>query len=125
MCHLAADPRYTAITEVPEAGAFQWLMETSDFLPWTKDHRFPKVSLKSPGEEMMERLAKAGKYADGYIHGRGSWCPARNWTSCALRGPKETQPTFMVEQVPHVHSASTYFKADAKDLLLRGQDHHI
>ncbi|KAH6673457.1 alkaline-phosphatase-like protein [Halenospora varia] len=59
--NLAADPQYTAVARMLEGEIFRWLMEGSDFLPWTKDNRFPEVTLKSPREQMEERLKKAGQ----------------------------------------------------------------
>lgn len=37
----------------------KWLVAGSDFLPWQKDPRFPEVNLKSPREQMEERLREA------------------------------------------------------------------
>jgi arylsulfatase A-like enzyme len=59
--NLAADPKYAAIARMLEAEIFRCLMEGSDFLPWTKGNRFPEVILKSPREQMEERLKKTEK----------------------------------------------------------------
>jgi arylsulfatase A-like enzyme len=39
-----------------EKEVLRWLVAGSDFLPWEKDDRFPKVELKSAKEQMEERL---------------------------------------------------------------------
>ncbi|PSN69913.1 alkaline phosphatase-like protein [Corynespora cassiicola Philippines] len=59
--NLAAEPQYTPIATMLQGEIFRWLMAGSDFLPWSKDNRFPKVELKSPREQLEERLSKAGK----------------------------------------------------------------
>lgn len=61
MHNLAADPEYTPVSKMLEGEVFRWLMESTDFLPWTKDVRFPEVHLKSPREQIEERLKKVGK----------------------------------------------------------------
>ncbi|KAL1601290.1 hypothetical protein SLS59_005444 [Nothophoma quercina] len=57
--NLAADPEYTPVANMLQNEMFRWLMAGSDFLPWTKDDRFPKVDLKSPKEQLEERLKRA------------------------------------------------------------------
>ncbi|KAK5072907.1 hypothetical protein LTR64_000683 [Lithohypha guttulata] len=69
MHNLAANPRYTPAAKMMEGEIFRWLMEGSDFLPWTKDNRFPEVSLKSPKEQMEERLRDAELTANGSANG--------------------------------------------------------
>ena len=59
MYNLAANPDHTPVAKMFEAEMFKWLMETSDFLPWEKDYRFPKVELKSPREQLIERLKRS------------------------------------------------------------------
>ena len=66
MHNLAADPRYTPVARMLEGEIFKWLMESSDFLPWKKDNRFPVVKLKSPREQLEERLQKAGQGMNGH-----------------------------------------------------------
>ncbi|OJJ39795.1 hypothetical protein ASPWEDRAFT_395182 [Aspergillus wentii DTO 134E9] len=58
--NLAAEPKYVPISRMLEAEVLRWLVESSDFLPWEKDPRFPDVDLKSPREQMEERLARRG-----------------------------------------------------------------
>jgi hypothetical protein len=48
MHNLAAKPIYVPVARMLEAEVLKWLVESSDFLPWTKDSRFPEVKLKSP-----------------------------------------------------------------------------
>ena len=59
--NLAADPEYTPVANMLQNEMFRWLMAGSDFLPWTKDDRFPKVDLESPKEQLEERLKRAGR----------------------------------------------------------------
>lgn len=58
---LAAVPEYTPVANMLQNEMFRWLMAGSDFLPWAKDGRFLKVHLKSPSEQLEERLSRAGK----------------------------------------------------------------
>ncbi|OAK99951.1 alkaline phosphatase-like protein [Phaeosphaeriaceae sp. SRC1lsM3a] len=60
MHNLAADPEFTPIASMLQNEIFRWLVAGSDFLPWAKDDRFPKVDLKSPREQLEERLSRAG-----------------------------------------------------------------
>jgi arylsulfatase A-like enzyme len=61
LCNIAADPAYTGVARMLEGEMFRWLMESSDFLPWRKDNRFPEVTLMSPRDQMEERLKKVGE----------------------------------------------------------------
>jgi arylsulfatase A-like enzyme len=61
MHNLAAVPEYRGLVGNLEKEVLRWLVGGSDFLPWQKDDRFPKVGLKSPREQMEERLRKAGR----------------------------------------------------------------
>lgn len=61
MHNLAADPKHKGIADNFESATLRWLWGGSDFLPWERDPRFPKVDLKSPKEQMELRLKKAGK----------------------------------------------------------------
>ncbi|KIX10584.1 uncharacterized protein Z518_01668 [Rhinocladiella mackenziei CBS 650.93] len=65
MHNLAADPNYVAVGRSLESEIFRWMVEESDFLPWQKDTRFPEVTLKSPKEQLLERLEQAGKGMNG------------------------------------------------------------
>lgn len=56
MHNLAAEPEHRDLVAKYEKEVLRWLMEGSDFLPWEKDTRFPQVDLKSPNEQMEERL---------------------------------------------------------------------
>lgn len=62
--NLAGDPSHKELVDRMEKEVLKWLMEGSDFLPWQKDPRFPKVDLKSPREQMEERLKQAGRSSD-------------------------------------------------------------
>lgn len=61
MHNLAAAPEYKDVADKFEKVILRWLVEETDVLPWKKDPRFPEVPLKSPREQMEERLKKAGK----------------------------------------------------------------
>lgn len=61
MHDLAGEESQCARVEQYEKVVLRWLVQGSDFLPWSKDNRFPEVDLKSPKEQMEERLRKAGK----------------------------------------------------------------
>ncbi|KAF3387676.1 hypothetical protein F1880_000764 [Penicillium rolfsii] len=43
--NLAADPRFVHQARFMEDQMFRWMVETSDFLPYAQDGRFPKVDL--------------------------------------------------------------------------------
>ncbi|EOO00547.1 putative sulfatase protein [Phaeoacremonium minimum UCRPA7] len=58
MHNLAADPDYKDKVEKYQMVVLKWLVGGSDLLPWHKDTRFPQVELKSPREQMEERLKK-------------------------------------------------------------------
>ncbi|PCD31343.1 hypothetical protein AU210_010998 [Fusarium oxysporum f. sp. radicis-cucumerinum] len=54
--NLAQDPEYKELADKYEKATLKWLLEGADVMPWTKDPRFPEVKLKSPREQMEERL---------------------------------------------------------------------
>ncbi|PLB43434.1 arylsulfatase A [Aspergillus steynii IBT 23096] len=56
--NLAAHPDYVPLVRMFEAEVLRWLVQTSDFLPWEKDPRFPDVDLESPREQLKRRLEK-------------------------------------------------------------------
>lgn len=56
--NLAADPAHLDIARTMESAMFKWLVETSDFLPWKKDPRFPEVKLESPLSQLQKRLSQ-------------------------------------------------------------------
>lgn len=58
MHNLAAIPAYKERMEKYQMVVLKWLVGGSDVLPWQKDNRFPRVELKSPREQMEERLKK-------------------------------------------------------------------
>ncbi|KAH8200175.1 hypothetical protein TruAng_005687 [Truncatella angustata] len=60
--NLAEEARYSEIVDRLQKAVLQWLVEGSDFLPWQRDDRFPHVSLKSPREQMEERLKEIGPH---------------------------------------------------------------
>lgn len=53
--NVAADPQFDHIIREMQAEMFRWMMQTSDFLPFQKDPRFPPVNLESPGEQYRKR----------------------------------------------------------------------
>lgn len=64
MHNLAAGSEYAEVVTRFEKVVLKWLVEGSDFLPWQKDDRFPAVDLRSPREQMEDRLklrAETGK----------------------------------------------------------------
>lgn len=58
--NVVAEPEYAEVVRKMERDVFRWSVETSDFLPFEKDVRFPKVDLKSPREQLEERQARKG-----------------------------------------------------------------
>ncbi|XEU97357.1 hypothetical protein FSHL1_002643 [Fusarium sambucinum] len=54
--NLAGDPEYKDLADKYEKAILKWLLEGADVMPWTKNPRFPEVNLKSPREQMEERL---------------------------------------------------------------------
>ncbi|KAF4950760.1 hypothetical protein FGADI_7956 [Fusarium gaditjirri] len=54
--NLAQDPDHKELADKYEKATLKWLLEGADVMPWTKDPRFPEVNLKSPREQMEERL---------------------------------------------------------------------
>ncbi|KAK4934885.1 hypothetical protein LTR10_023958 [Elasticomyces elasticus] len=66
MHNRAADPQYANIVRMLENEMFRWMVGGSDFLPWQKDARFPEVTLKSPKEQLLERLERAGRGVNGH-----------------------------------------------------------
>ncbi|CAI7606575.1 unnamed protein product [Penicillium bialowiezense] len=56
--NLAADPSLENIVREMQGVMFRWIMETSDFLPFHKDARFPPVSLESPEEQYRKRIGE-------------------------------------------------------------------
>lgn len=58
MHNLAGKEDFRALVDRYEKVILKWLVHGSDFLPWQKDDRFPKVNLDSPAQQMEERLRK-------------------------------------------------------------------
>ncbi|CAO3686101.1 unnamed protein product [Umbelopsis vinacea] len=56
--NLVADLAHLDIARTMESAMFKWLVETSDFLPWKKDPRFPEVKLESPLSQLRKRLSQ-------------------------------------------------------------------
>lgn len=54
--NLAACPQHAIIVAEMQAEMFQWMMKTSDVLPYEKDLRFPPTDLVSPKEQYMQRV---------------------------------------------------------------------
>lgn len=56
--NLAADPKFVHQARLLESQMFRWMVETSDFLPYSKDGRFPQVDLPAPKDLLEDRKAK-------------------------------------------------------------------
>ncbi|KAJ5319319.1 uncharacterized protein N7506_012023 [Penicillium brevicompactum] len=54
--NLAADPGFEHIVREMQGEMFRWMIESSDFLPFHKDARFPTVSLESPQDQYNKRV---------------------------------------------------------------------
>jgi arylsulfatase A-like enzyme len=54
--NLASNPQHIHISRMMESAMFKWLVETSDYLPWQKDPRFPEVKLESPRNQLQGRM---------------------------------------------------------------------
>jgi arylsulfatase A-like enzyme len=54
--NLAANPSYADIVKGMQNEMFNWMMETTDVLPFQKDNRFPQVKLETPKEQYSKRL---------------------------------------------------------------------
>ncbi|OQU97534.1 hypothetical protein CLAIMM_03456 [Cladophialophora immunda] len=61
MSNLAAEPEFAPVAQMLQGEMFRWLVEGSDFLPWTPDPRAPAVNLPSPKEQFEERWSKSKK----------------------------------------------------------------
>lgn len=59
--NLAELPEYKDVVNNFGKVTLRWMVEGSDFMPWEKDDRFPKVNLKSPREQMEEIFRKKGE----------------------------------------------------------------
>ncbi|KEF60737.1 uncharacterized protein A1O9_02298 [Exophiala aquamarina CBS 119918] len=57
--NLAAEPEFAPTVQMLQGEMFRWLVEGSDFLPWTPDPRAPPVNLKSPKEQLEDRKSRA------------------------------------------------------------------
>ncbi|KAH8083734.1 putative arylsulfatase [Filobasidium floriforme] len=53
--NLAADKAYETIAMRFREAILKWMVETSDYLPWRKDPRFPKVELESTKDQIERR----------------------------------------------------------------------
>lgn len=53
--NLADLPEHAALRSKLEGVVLRWMVESSDFLPFQKDPRFPKVELESPLEQWEKR----------------------------------------------------------------------
>lgn len=54
--NLAEVPEHKDLVDKMEKITLKWLLATADTMPWKSDPRFPEVKLKSPREQMEERL---------------------------------------------------------------------
>ncbi|KAH7323196.1 alkaline-phosphatase-like protein [Stachybotrys elegans] len=61
--NLIDEPAHKTLAERLERATFKWLLETADVMPWVADPRFPEVDLKSPREQMEERLKQCTQAA--------------------------------------------------------------
>jgi arylsulfatase A-like enzyme len=59
--NVAAETQYKDLVNGFEKAVLRWMVEGSDFLPWKKDNRFPQVNLKTPKEQLEERLQKRSR----------------------------------------------------------------
>ena len=53
--NIAHVPQYTDVVQRFERAILRWMVETSDYVPWQKDPRFPDVHLESTREQVMKR----------------------------------------------------------------------
>lgn len=53
--NLAELPEYADVRQRLEANVLRWMVESSDFLPYQKDPRFPKVDLEDPMSQWEKR----------------------------------------------------------------------
>lgn len=53
--NLAEVPEYADVRKRLEANVLRWMVESSDFLPYQKDPRFPKVELEDPKSQWEKR----------------------------------------------------------------------
>lgn len=53
--NLAEVPEYASVRSHMEAKVLRWMVESSDFLPYQKDPRFPKVELEDPKSQWEKR----------------------------------------------------------------------
>ncbi|KAK6844388.1 alkaline-phosphatase-like protein [Apiospora arundinis] len=61
MHNLAEKPEVRDVVKEFEREALRWMVDSSDFVPWTQNDRFPKVDLPSPREQWdARRKAAAG-----------------------------------------------------------------
>lgn len=64
--NLAALPDYQPLVRMFEAVLLRWQMETSDFLPYKVDPRFPEIALEDPRSQWEKRVKlKDGNVANG------------------------------------------------------------
>lgn len=54
--NLAALPEHKDHVDKLEKMTLKWLLATADVMPWQSDPRFPEVKMRSPPEQMEERL---------------------------------------------------------------------
>ncbi|KAK7426881.1 hypothetical protein QQZ08_006627 [Neonectria magnoliae] len=54
--NLAQDYAHKTLVDQLEKVILKWLLEGADVMPWASNPRFPEVDLKSPREQMEERL---------------------------------------------------------------------
>lgn len=53
--NLADVPALAAVRSKMEGVILRWMIESSDFLPWSSDERFPEVALEAPVEQWERR----------------------------------------------------------------------
>jgi arylsulfatase A-like enzyme len=58
MHNLAESPEHAEVRARMEAVVLKWMVASSDFLPWQKDPRFPKVELEAPDIQWSKRVER-------------------------------------------------------------------
>ncbi|KAK8005890.1 hypothetical protein PG991_012187 [Apiospora marii] len=64
MHNLAEKAEVADVVQEFEREALRWMVDSSDFVPWAQDNRFPEVNLVSPREQ-LEARQKAAAGGDG------------------------------------------------------------
>ncbi|KAK8093382.1 choline-sulfatase [Apiospora hydei] len=62
--NLAETPEVREVVKEFEREALRWMVDSSDFVPWAQNDRFPKVDLVPPREQLETRRRAAGGGGD-------------------------------------------------------------